>query len=51
MDTTNTDIIDLAIGRILSLGSRPTQDGDIEEYERCRAIILKALKNDGAAAS
>ena len=30
----------LALGRILRLSSRPFQEGDIEEYERCRAIIM-----------
>lgn len=32
----------LAIGRILRLGSRPEQPGDIAEYDRCRAIVLDA---------
>lgn len=39
---------ELAMGRILRLGSRPYQEGDIEEYERCRAIIMslaEASKN------
>jgi len=35
-------IVELAIGRIFALGSRPTQPGDVEEYNRCRAIILNA---------
>lgn len=30
----------LALGRIFRMGSRPTEPGDIEEYERCRRIIL-----------
>ena len=30
----------LAIGRIFSLASRPEQPGDVEQYERCRAVIL-----------
>lgn len=30
----------LALGRIFRLASRPTQPGDIAEYERCRAIIM-----------
>ena len=33
-------LVDLAFGRIFRLGSRPTQPGDVAEYERCRAIIL-----------
>jgi hypothetical protein len=32
--------IELAIGRILRIAQRPTQPGDVEEYERCRALIL-----------
>lgn len=32
--------VELAIGRILRMGARPTQPGDVEEYERCRAIIM-----------
>lgn len=36
--------VELALGRIFRLGSRPTQPGDIEEYERCRAIIMAESK-------
>lgn len=32
---------ELAFGRILRLASRPEQPGDVEEYERCRAIIME----------
>lgn len=39
-NTTPSNLIDLAIGRLLALGSRPSQVGDVEEYERCKAIIL-----------
>lgn len=35
-------VIELALGRIFRLGSRPTQPGDVEEYERCRALIFEA---------
>lgn len=35
--------VSLALGRIFLLGSRPTQPGDVEEYERCRALILDEL--------
>lgn len=31
---------ELAIGRLLRLGSRPEQPGDIEQYHQCRAIVL-----------
>lgn len=30
----------LALGRILRMASRPSLPGDVEEYERCRAIIM-----------
>lgn len=30
----------LALGRIFRLGSRPTQEGDIAQYEDCRRIIM-----------
>ena len=50
--TINLDTIDrldlaqaeLALGRILRLASRPEQPGDIEEYERCRSIILNTFE-------
>lgn len=32
--------IELALGRIFRLGSRPTQPGDVADYERCRRLIL-----------
>ena len=38
----------LALGRILRLGSRPTQPGDIAMYERCRAIIYAELGADAS---
>lgn len=36
-------IVSLALGRIFRMGARPTQPGDVEEYERCRAIIMGEL--------
>ena len=33
-------LVSLALGRIFRIMSRPFQPGDIEEYERCRAIVL-----------
>ena len=36
--------VELAIGRILRMASRPSQPGDIAEYDRCRAIIMDALE-------
>lgn len=35
-------VIKLAFGRILSIGSRPFKNGDIEEYERCKWLIMDA---------
>lgn len=40
----NPSLAELALGRILRLGSRPTQPGDVAEYERCRAIIMDELE-------
>jgi len=37
---------ELAIGRIFRMGSRPTQAGDVEEYERCREIVLTIMDGD-----
>jgi len=34
--------VQLALGRIFRLLSRPFQEGDLEEYHRCRSIILDA---------
>ena len=45
MSACSVSVVDLAIGRILRLGSRPTQPGDIEQYERARAVILAELGN------
>lgn len=36
--------VSLAIGRILRMGSRPGQPGDIEEYYRCRGIVLDIVE-------
>lgn len=35
-------VIRLALGRILSIGSRPFQNGDIEEYDKCKWLIMDA---------
>jgi len=35
---------ELALGRIFRIASRPYQEGDIEEYERCRAIIMSDME-------
>lgn len=36
--------IALALGRLFRLGSRPSQAGDVAEYERIRAIVLEMSK-------
>lgn len=35
-------VVRLALGRLFSMGSRPTRPSDVEEYERCRALIMAA---------
>ena len=37
------ELVNLAFGRIFRLMSRPNRPGDMEEYERCRALILDAI--------
>lgn len=32
--------IQLALGRMFGMMLRPFEPGDVEEYERCRAIVL-----------
>jgi hypothetical protein len=34
-------IQELCIGRLLRMGSRPTQDGDVESYDEIKAIIME----------
>ena len=36
--------VNLAIGRIFRLASRPAQPGDVENYERCKALILDIVE-------
>lgn len=40
MMNTEQTTVELAIGKIFRMMSRPTEPGDVAEYERCRAIIL-----------
>lgn len=47
---TNEQIMQLALGRILRLASRPSQEGDIAEYERCRKIFMDAAEHQGFSA-
>lgn len=37
-------LVKLALGRIFRLGSRPTQPGDVEQYEFCRSLIMDATE-------
>ena len=37
-------VIALCIGRLLQLGSRPEQPGDIAEYHRIRTLALDAAE-------
>jgi hypothetical protein len=36
----------LALGRIIRMGGRPTEPGDVEDYERCRKVLLDVLDPD-----
>lgn len=44
MTAKQTKTVELALGRIFRMGARPTQDGDVAEYERCRGIIMDILE-------
>jgi len=35
-------LIKLCIGKVLSMGSRPERDGDIEQYNRCSYLAKLA---------
>jgi hypothetical protein len=37
-------LAELAFGRILRMAFRPAQAGDVEEYYRCRGIMLDLLE-------
>lgn len=36
--------LDLALGRLFKLCSRPEQPGDIEQYEKLRAVAMEAAE-------
>lgn len=42
-------VMQLAIGRLFAMGSRPSQPCDVAEYERIRAIVLD-IAGDAPAA-
>lgn len=48
MSTADNQAIALALGRIFRMAARPEQSGDVEEYERCRLVILN-LAGDTAS--
>jgi hypothetical protein len=37
--------VQLALGRIFRLMSRPAQDGDVEQYEAARRVVLDHTDN------
>ena len=41
--------VECALGRIFRVGSRPTQPGDVAEYNRCRQLVLDILGGDESA--
>jgi hypothetical protein len=47
MTTQDSKTVELALGRIFRLASRPEQPGDVEDYERCRRLILDILDPNG----
>lgn len=49
MTQEQTQTVNLAIGRIFRMASRPEQAGDGAEYQRCRSIILDLLDPTGNA--
>lgn len=47
MTVAQNALASLAFGRILRMASRPSVAGDVEEYERCRKIIMDAAGDTG----
>lgn len=37
-------LMELAIGRLFLMGSRPTQDGDIATFYACRSVVMEAAE-------
>lgn len=37
-------LMEMALGRLFRIGSRPFQDGDDAEYEKCRAAAMEAYE-------
>lgn len=40
LTTEERKTVDGATGRILRMGSRPFQEGDLEEFDRCKNIVM-----------
>jgi hypothetical protein len=49
MDPEDARIVNLALGRMFRMMSRPEQPNDAEEYRRCRTIILDFAGDDTPA--
>jgi hypothetical protein len=43
-DSQAKKVMELSFGRILKLGSRPEQPGDIEDYEKAKGVFLDAAE-------
>lgn len=43
MTADQKQMVNMAIGRIFRMASRPEQAGDVAEYERCRRLILNTI--------
>jgi len=43
LDDLERQAVNCAIGRLFRLLSRPYQDGDVEQYEQCRRVVLDIL--------
>lgn len=61
LDSEQRAAVNCAFGRIFAMLSRPTEPGDVAEYERCRRVVLDIVEppipdyrpdwtRDGAAA-
>lgn len=48
MNTQDKQTVQLAMGRIFGMMQRPSQDGDVAEYERCRSLILNLVEGTPA---
>lgn len=38
-------LIELSLGRLLRIGSRKYQKGDMKQYEKCRGLIVEGCYN------